>query len=65
MINENNSLQEFAKEECEAMDYKMEHQEEEVKCPRCGRKLIFYGYSSGCEVKCETEGCIHETLRGI
>ena len=55
----------YTEEECEAMNRKIEHPEEDVICPRCGNKLLYTSVGASCEVKCETEGCLHGTIRGL
>ena len=51
--------------ELQAINYKIEHPDEEVICPICGKRLIFTKYYCGWEVKCETEGCLRDALRGL
>ncbi|NLB62009.1 MAG: hypothetical protein GX802_06315 [Clostridiales bacterium] len=36
-----------------------------VKCPRCGSKIIIIEYEKSYVVRCEKEGCIEMTSRGI
>lgn len=48
-----------------ALEKKMENPEAYVKCPRCGSLIEYKKYDSAILVKCPTEGCIKETLRGI
>ncbi len=55
----------FTQEESDALAYKVEHISEEVMCPRCGKKLIYRSFASSSEVKCETYGCIHCSVRGL
>lgn len=53
------------KKENEALEYKMDHPQAEVKCPRCGKMLIYHSFGASCEVKCENNNCLHATLRGL
>ena len=55
----------YSKNEIEALDKKLEHPDEEVRCPRCGNLLIFREVGNSCEVKCQTEGCLKDTIRGL
>ena len=55
----------YSDEECKALDEKFENPENVVKCPRCGKKLIYIKRGNSCEVKCETENCLCDAIRGI
>ena len=37
----------------------------ELTCPRCGGTLILEEYGASHAVRCETDGCIQYTVRGI
>jgi ribosomal protein S27E len=56
---------EYTKEECKALDYKFDHPDKKVLCPRCGKELIFTERGNSCEVRCETEGCLYDAIRGL
>ena len=56
---------EFTEEEINALEYKVFHSKEDVICPRCGKMLRYREVGSSSEVVCETEGCIHASLRGL
>lgn len=51
--------------EYNAIEKKMENPDEKVICPRCGKELIYNRYFNSVSVKCETEGCISESIRGL
>lgn len=57
--------------EIKALYTKLENPGKHVKCPRCGKQLVFipYSYSKGyihaTEVKCETENCLQLICRGL
>lgn len=56
--------------EIEALEKKAENPTIYVKCPRCGKELKYIPYSSSgqlyaVEIRCETENCIKNTLRGF
>lgn len=51
--------------EYDAIENKMKNPNEKVICPRCGKELIYKGYGNSVSVKCETEGCISESIRGL
>lgn len=55
----------YSQAEWDALDRKMEHPNTAVYCPRCGNELAYRSAGNSCEVKCLTEGCIKETVRGL
>ncbi len=55
----------YTKEECKALNRKFNKPKEVVSCPRCGKNLNYREVNGSSEVKCETNGCIHGTIRGI
>ncbi len=55
----------FSIEELSALDEKFETPEKTVRCPRCGKLLLFREFSGSCVVECQTEGCLHDVLRGL
>ncbi len=36
-----------------------------VLCPRCHRELIFRSVGNSYEIKCQTDGCIKYSVRGL
>ena len=56
---------EYNEAECRALDRKFEHPEETVVCPRCGGNLEYTANNGSCMVKCETNGCLCDAIRGI
>ena len=56
---------EYSQAEWDALEEKQEHPDRTVCCPRCGSKLVYESGISSCEVRCLTEGCIKETIRGL
>lgn len=55
----------YADKEIEALDKKLNNPTGKIICPRCGKQLLFIEHQSSCTVKCETEGCLEGTVRGI
>lgn len=55
----------YNEEENKAIDEKMEHPEKKVMCPKCGKELIYREVGNSCEVKCQTDGCLKATVRGL
>jgi hypothetical protein len=56
---------EFTAEDNEAIDIKFAQPDQEVACPRCGKQLQFFKKTSAEIVLCETENCLHASIRGI
>ena len=48
-----------------ALNKKLEKPESFVECPRCGSPIQYIRRETAIIIKCETEGCIQKTLRGI
>lgn len=44
---------------------KLEHPEQKVICPRCGKELIYRKIGNSSTVKCQSNDCIDVTVRGI
>lgn len=55
----------YTQAECEALDRKLEHPEETVVCPRCGKSLEYTARNGSCMVKCQTDGCLRDGIRGF
>ena len=55
----------YSTEEMDAIEFKFEHPNYTVKCPRCGKLLIYKALGSSSEVRCETGGCLYDCNRGI
>ena len=55
----------YTEAELDALELKMMNPDAVVKCPRCGKEIIFKAVGNSCEAKCLTEGCIQETVRGL
>ena len=56
---------EYNEQEIKALDRKFEHPDEVVICPRCGGQLEYQSRNGSCIVKCETNGCLRDAIRGI
>lgn len=48
-----------------ALEQQMKHEKITETCPRCGNQLLYIQYGSSYEVRCATDGCISEVVRGI
>ena len=55
----------YSKDEMKALNDKFEAPEKEVKCPRCGKTLVYKSVGNSCEVRCETPNCLCDAIRGI
>lgn len=55
----------MTKNEYNAIENKMKNPNDKVMCPRCGKELIYKKYGNSISVKCETEECISESIRGL
>ncbi len=51
--------------EYDTIEYKMINPNIKVICPRCGKELQYKKYGNSVCVKCETNGCISESIRGL
>ena len=55
----------YTKNEIKALNDKFEEPEKEVRCPRCGKLLVYKSVGNSCEVRCETLNCLYDAIRGI
>ena len=55
----------FTELEILAMHEKELNPQSIVHCPRCGRELQYREVGNSYEVKCQTEGCLKMTVRGL
>ena len=55
----------YTKDEIAAFHEKDNNPEKTVICPRCGTELEIEDHGSGYDIKCQTEGCLHTSVRGI
>lgn len=55
----------YSEKELDALEKKAMSPNDVVVCPRCGKKLIISKFGNSYEVKCESENCIKETVRGF
>lgn len=55
----------YSNREWDALDNKIEHPEHTVICPRCGNIILYASVGNCCKVRCATDGCIEETVRGL
>ena len=55
----------YTKEEWSALDQKALNPTTDVKCPRCGKSLLYRSAGNSYEVRCPTENCISESVRGL
>ena len=49
----------------EALDEKMNNPQKDVRCPRCGNKIIYEKRGNSFAVECKTKGCIFGGVRGL
>ena len=49
----------------DALHLKVEHPELEVKCPRCGGRILYKEIGNSISVKCENQPCIFGGIRGL
>lgn len=49
----------------EALDEKMNNPQKDVRCPRCGNKIIYEKRGNSIAVECKTKGCIFGGVRGL
>ena len=55
----------YTDKELDALDEKALNPQKKVFCPRCGKELQYRSIGNSYEVKCLTENCIKETVRGL
>ncbi len=55
----------YSEKELDALEEKAMSPNNVVICPRCGKEIVFTKSGNSYEVKCQREGCIKETVRGI
>lgn len=53
------------KAEHKALQEKLENPEKDIKCPRCGNKLIVEKRGNSIAVECKTKDCIYGGIRGL
>jgi hypothetical protein len=55
----------FTRDDNEALDEKANNPNSAVKCPRCGKLLIFTRMGNSYIIQCETSNCLHDECRGL
>ncbi len=55
----------YTDKELHALDEKFKHPQRKVFCPRCGKELQYKKIGHSCEVKCQTENCLYDAIRGL
>lgn len=55
----------YTEKEIAALDEKAARPGAVVVCPRCGKELVYRAVGNSYEVKCPTEDCLKETVRGL
>ena len=55
----------YSEKELDALEKKAMSPNNVVICPRCGKEIVFTKIGNSYEVKCESENCIKETVRGF
>lgn len=56
---------EYNEKELAALDKKALQPDSVVICPRCGKELLYSAVGNSYEVKCPTNNCIKEIVRGL
>lgn len=51
--------------ERDALYKKAENPDAKILCPRCGGELLYKSVGASYQVKCETDGCLKLTVRGL
>ncbi len=51
--------------EYKAINKKLNNPQEDVSCPRCGKKLLYKKIGNSISIECETEDCIYGGIRGL
>ncbi len=51
--------------EKQALKEKLENPTREVRCPRCGNKIVYEKRGNSVAVECKTIGCIFGGVRGL
>lgn len=55
----------YSEKELYALEEKALNPNKAVLCPRCGSELQYRDIGNSYEVKCPSENCIRETVRGL
>ena len=55
----------YTDKELAALEEKAIHPQKTIICPRCGKKLTFFKAGNSYEVKCPTDGCLRDAVRGL
>lgn len=55
----------MTEEEYKAIGIKLNNPEKEVRCPRCGRRLLYKEIGNSISIESETEDCIFGGVRGL
>lgn len=55
----------MTKEERMALRDKLENPQKDVKCPRCGKEIIYERRGNSIAVECKSPKCIYGGLRGL
>lgn len=56
---------EWGEAEKSALNEKLNHPQRLVKCPRCGRELVYEKRGNSIAVECRTARCIYGGIRGL
>lgn len=52
-------------DEIKALTQKLNTPDADVACPRCGKLLAFAEIGNSCEVKCPSDSCLYDSIRGL
>lgn len=55
----------LTEEELKVIEQKELQPHKTVLCPRCHKELIFRSVGNSYEIKCQTDGCIKYSVRGL
>lgn len=55
----------YTDKELAVLNEKFKYPHKTVICPRCGQELQYRKIGNSCEVKCRTENCLYDAIRGL
>jgi len=58
-------IRNYTEAEWDALDEKMDHPGQKVKCPRCGNEIAYEEIGNSISVYCLSKNCIFGGIRGL